>query len=88
MIGNMKDKAHVILYSKPGCHLCEVMKAEMTRAGCNELYELEEINIESDPALLARYRNEIPILLIDRSEVFKHRLSADAFREYLTHLRK
>jgi glutaredoxin len=84
----MKDKAHVILYSKPGCHLCEVMKAEMAKAGCGELYELEEINIESDPALLARYRNEIPVLVIDGSEVFKHRLSAEAFGDYFTHLRK
>jgi glutaredoxin len=84
----MRDKAHVILYSKPGCHLCEVMKAEIAKANCADLYRLEEINIESDPALLARYRNEIPVLVIDGSEVFKHRLSAEAFRDYLTHLRK
>jgi glutaredoxin len=84
----MKDKAHVILYSKPGCHLCEVMKAEMAKAGCDELYELKEINIESDPALHARYRNEIPVLLVDGREAFKHRLSSAAFRDYLTHLRK
>jgi hypothetical protein len=84
----MKHKAHVILYSKPGCHLCEVMKAEMAKAGCGELYELEEINIESDPALLARYRNDIPVLLVEGREAFKHRLSSQAFRDYLTHLRK
>lgn len=84
----MKDKARIILYSKPGCHLCEVMKAEMVKAGCAELYELEEINIESDPALLASYRNEIPILLIDGLEAFKYRLSSSAFREYLAHLGK
>lgn len=84
----MKDKAHVVLYSKPGCHLCEVMKAEMAKAGCDEMYELEEINIESDPALLARYQNEIPVLLIDGHEAFKHRLSSPAFRDYLARLRK
>jgi len=84
----MNDKAHVILYSKPGCHLCEVMKAEMAKSGCDELYELEETNIESDPALLARYRYEVPVLLIDGREAFKHRLSSQAFRNYLTHLRQ
>lgn len=85
---DIKAKARVILYSKPGCHLCEIMKAEMVKAGCAELYELEEINIEADPALLARYRNEIPFLLIDGLEAFKYRLSSSAFREYLAPISK
>jgi glutaredoxin len=80
----MKTKAHVILYSKPGCHLCEVMKAEMAKAGCDDLYELEEVNIETDENLSARYRYDIPVLLIDGHEAFKHRLSSQAFRDYLT----
>jgi Glutaredoxin-like domain (DUF836) len=82
----MSQRAHVILYSKPGCHLCEVMKAEMDHANCATLYSFEEINIESDPLLFARYRNDIPVLSINGVEAFKHRLSADAFRDYLTQL--
>ena len=35
-----KDQVQVILYSKPGCHLCEVMKKELAKADCAELYEL------------------------------------------------
>jgi len=80
----MKDRAHIILYSKPGCHLCEVMKTEMAKAGCAELYEVEEINIETEPELLARYRFEIPVLTVEGVEAFRHRLTADAFRSYLT----
>lgn len=80
----MNTRARIILFSKPGCHLCEVMKEEMDRAKCGELYELQEINIETDPELLARYRYEIPVLLIDGVEAFRHRLSADAFRDRLT----
>ena len=74
----------VTLYSKPGCHLCELMKQEMADADCAELYELTEINIESDPELLARYRYDIPVLLIDGIEAFRHRLSAEAFRQALS----
>lgn len=76
----MSNRVQVTLYSKPGCHLCEVMKAEMAAAGCAELYELEEINIESDPELLSRYAYDIPVLLIDRVEAFRHRLTAEEFR--------
>jgi hypothetical protein len=80
----MKNQVQVILYSKPGCHLCEVMKKEIAKADCAELYELQEINIESDPGLFARYASDIPVLLVDGIEAFRHRLTADSFRDYLS----
>jgi glutaredoxin len=76
-------KAQVTLYSKPGCHLCEEMKSEIARADCAEAFDLKEINIESDAELFARYRFNIPVLLINGVEVFRHRLTADAFRRAL-----
>jgi glutaredoxin len=75
--------AQVTLYSKPGCHLCEEMKSEIARADCAEAFDLKEINIESDAELFARYRFDIPVLLINGVEVFRHRLTADAFRRAL-----
>jgi len=80
----LKTKARVVLYSKPGCHLCEEMKAEMRKAGCLDLYSLEEINIESDAELFARYRFEIPVLCINGVEAFRHRLIAEDFRARMT----
>jgi glutaredoxin len=82
----LETKARVVLYSRPGCHLCEEIKTELTRAGCADLYSLEEIDIESDPQLLERYRYEIPVICIDGVEAFRHRLRADEFREYVTSL--
>ena len=79
----MTTRAQIILYSKPGCHLCEVMKKEMAKADCAELYELEEISIESSAELIARYRHYIPVLMIDGVEAFRHRLTADSFLAYL-----
>ena len=79
----MITRAQIILYSKPGCHLCEVMKKEMAKADCAELYELDEISIERDAELFARYSHDIPVLLIDGVEAFRHRLTAEAFYNYL-----
>jgi glutaredoxin-like protein DUF836 len=76
----VQQKIKVILYSRPGCHLCEEMKEEIVRANCAELYSLEEVNIESDPELLARYGYDIPVLLIDGVEAFRHRLHADELK--------
>jgi thioredoxin-related protein len=79
----VKEKAQVILYTRPGCHLCDEMKQQIYNADCDESYLLNEVNIEGDPELLARYRYEIPVLLIDGVEAFRHPLSANTFREYL-----
>ena len=59
------------------------MKKEIAKADCAELYKLQEINIESDAELFARYRYDIPVLMIDGVEAFRHRLKADVFRNYL-----
>ena len=72
----MAAKVQLILYTKPGCHLCDEMKTEIQRAGCGDLYALNEVNIESDFDLLTRYRFEIPVLFIDGVEAFRHRLRA------------
>ena len=58
----------------------------MARADCATLFNLSEINIEHDPELLARYRFEIPVLLIDGVEAFRHRLRAEEFKAKLTAL--
>ena len=79
----MPSKSRVTIYSKPGCHLCEVAKETMHSAGCDDLYDLEEVNIESDPELLARYRYEIPVIAINGVEAFRYRVSAQEFNERL-----
>ena len=79
-------KAQVTLYSKPGCHLCEEMKLEIARANCAEVFDMKEVNIESDPELLRRYRFDIPVLNINGLDIFKHRLRAREFKAYLTRL--
>jgi hypothetical protein len=79
-------KAHVILYTRPGCHLCEEVKREMQAAGCADLYTLEEVNIDTDPALKERYGWEIPVILINNVKAFKYKLTADEFKRKLRRL--
>ena len=56
----------------------------MSEAKCDGKYTLDEVNIESDPALLEQYRNDIPVILIDGVEAFRHRLTAEEFRDRIT----
>ncbi len=73
----------IILYTKPGCHLCEEMKAELAKAAASIPFSLTEINIEEDEILLAKYGTDIPVLAIEGVEAFKHRVSAAEFEHYL-----
>jgi glutaredoxin len=79
----MTEKIRVVLYTKEGCGLCHEMKDELRRAGVEELYALEEVDIRTDPELFDRYQYEIPVLFIGGVEAFRHRLTAERFREYL-----
>ena len=76
----MADKPHVTFYTKPGCHLCEDAKREISRARLNERFTFEEIDITSDPELQRRYSTEIPVVLINGTHAFKYRLTAEDFR--------
>src|SRR5215813_14557862 len=75
----MSQKRRVTIYSKPGCHLCDEAKEVIRQAGHDDLFELEEVNIESDAELQARYRFEIPVIMINGVEAFRYRLTKEAF---------
>jgi glutaredoxin len=79
----LKPGPHVVIYSRPGCHLCEEAKKVIEASGYRGEYTLEEINIESEPELLRRYRYDIPVITINGAEAFRHKLTADEFRKKL-----
>jgi glutaredoxin len=55
----------VVLYTRPGCHLCDDAR-EVVEAVCAELGEsYREVDITTSPELLDRYREEIPVTLVD-----------------------
>jgi len=77
------SKAHVIVYSRPGCHLCDEAKEAIKLAGCDESFELEEINIDESRELLLLYQFDIPVIMIDGEEAFRHRVDSKKFRELM-----
>ena len=61
----------IVLYTRPGCHLCEVMKAELTRCG----YRVREIDVDGDDDLQRRFGLDLPVAVrADGTILAKHRL--------------
>ena len=77
------ENPRVTIYSRPGCHLCDEARKVIQASGLDGEYTLEEINIESDPELLERYRYEIPVIAINGIEAFRHQLTPDEFKKRL-----
>ena len=74
------------LYSRPGCHLCDEMKATVQRAAraAAAPVTIDEIDISTDPDLEARYGLEIPVLTVDGRKVAKYRIDEGVLRRILT----
>lgn len=75
--------ARVTLYSRPGCHLCDVARAVIEEV-CAELGEdYVELSIDEDPALRERYAEEIPVTLVDGRQHDFWRVDPDRLRTAL-----
>jgi glutaredoxin len=73
----------VTLYTRAGCHLCDVMKDVLGRVRLERAFDLTVVDIDTDPALVALYDAEVPVLSINGRKAFKYRVDAAALRERL-----
>ena len=76
-------KPHVIVYSRPGCHLCDDAKDAILGSSLRDHFSFEEVNIESDGELLRKYKYDIPVVTIDEVEAFRHRVNAAEFKRLI-----
>ena len=72
------------LYRAAGCHLCENASRVLARVREDIPFELDEIDITGDPELEARYRERIPVVLVDGEEVFTYFVHPDGLRRRLS----
>ena len=63
------------IFSRPGCHLCDEMKALVRRVGRRVPVEVQEVDISGDAELERLYGQEIPVLMIDGRKAAKYRVS-------------
>ena len=74
----------VVLYSKPGCHLCDDARA-VVRTVCDELGEsFDEVDISASPDLMDRFGEEIPVTFVDGEQHDFWRVDPDRLRSALS----
>jgi glutaredoxin len=58
----------IIMYTKKGCPLCEKAKTVLVELQQEFPFELQEIDIYEDDALLERYQLMIPVVVMNGKE--------------------
>ncbi|MBI3660722.1 glutaredoxin family protein [Candidatus Acetothermia bacterium] len=73
----------VTLYTKPYCSLCH--KAEETILGLQDRlgFLVEKIDITQDPKIFEKYQYDIPVILIDGIERFRHQVTTEELEKAL-----
>ena len=71
------------VYSRLYCHLCEDLLARLHRLQGELGFALEVLDVDEDPALRARYHEDVPVLVGGDEEICRHFLDEEALRRYL-----
>ncbi len=74
----------VRLYARPDCHLCDEARAGLERLRADGLrFEVQEVDIETDDELHARFLEKIPVVELDGEILSELYLDADGLRTRL-----
>lgn len=73
----------VTMYMREGCHLCEEAKAAMAPILKALGARLQEVDVDDDPVLHARYTNDVPVIFIGSHFFAQHRIDAARLRRHL-----
>ena len=75
------------LYSRPGCHLCEELEAELRELLAGRAVAVTIVDISDDPGLETRYGLRIPVLAHGEEELSGYPLDRKRVERYLAGLR-
>lgn len=73
------EHPHTILYTRRGCHLCAEAKNVLFRHGLVP----REVDIDTDPSLVAQFDQCVPVVTIDGKTRFRGRIDEVLLRRLL-----
>ena len=82
----MPPSIQIEIYSRPGCHLCDDAKAAIEPFTKRYRINLIVTDVDSDDALRQAYGSDIPVVMINGKEAFRHRVDVAALERKLKQL--
>ena len=75
----MLESREVILYSRRGCHLCEIVKESLVKLQRQGGFTWREIDVDSDTQIRHLYNDEVPVVFINGRKAFKYHMDEQDF---------
>lgn len=81
----MAEPVDITVYSRENCHLCGVAlnRIESVSEETGVAVDIEEIQIDGDPALEADYGDRVPVVFVDGDLEFTYTVDTDEFASML-----
>ena len=73
----------VIVYSRAGCHLCDVVKETLAGLEGEADFTWRDVDIDGDPELRLKFNEEVPVVFIGGKKAFKYRMEKRQFLRVL-----
>ena len=80
----MPESRDVVVYSRKGCHLCEIVKESLVKLQRQAGFTWREIDVDSDEELRRQFTDEVPVVFINGRKAFQYRMDEREFLRKLT----
>jgi len=75
----MAEHREVVVYSRKGCHLCEIVKESLVKLERRGGFTWREIDVDSNEDLRRQFTDEVPVVFINGRKAFKYRMNEQDF---------
>jgi Glutaredoxin-like domain (DUF836) len=86
--GQPPASGRFLMYSRPGCTLCEEMLLQLAALPAGSAYPVDVIDVDADPTTRVRYGHKIPVLLFAGELVCHGHLDAEEVDKALAYHRR
>ena len=69
----------VLVYTRKGCHLCEIVKESIVKLARRGGFVWQEVDVDTDDQLRRQFNDEVPVVFIDGHKAFKYRMDESDF---------
>jgi len=73
----------VLVYTRKGCHLCEIVKESIVKLARRGGFVWREVDVDGDDQLRRQFNDEVPVVFIDGRKAFKYRMDEQEFLKKL-----
>ena len=69
----------VILYTRKGCHLCQIVKESLAKLERRGGFTWQEVDVDANDQLRRQFTDEVPVVFINGRKAFKYRMDEQEF---------